>query len=117
MSRLAQLDDRLDAEHELAQGINGAACPLPTGGSRAKLPPIDFDSLPDIDFSTLRVSEKIKAAIDSDGSDLGNGDRSRGAARVAWALARAGRSDEQIVSILWHEPIGAHCHDQPDPER
>ena len=99
------------------------AFPLPAqqaanpGKNRTKLPRIDFSNLPDVDFSALQVSEKMKAAIDTDGSDLGNGDRSKGAARVAWALARAGLPDPEIASVFWHEPIGAHCHDQKDPER
>ena len=106
--------------NELAHPLD--AFPLPAqqaadpGKNRTKLPRIDFSNLPDVDFSALHVSEKIKAAIDSDGSDLGNGDRSKGAARVSCALTRAGLRPGNRFGIL-HEPIGAHCHDQKDPER
>ena len=80
-------------------------------------PYIDFNNLPDVDIAALSVSDKIKEAIDTDGGELGGDDRSKGVAHVACELVRASCSDLQIASVLWFEPIGAHCRDQDDPKR
>jgi Virulence-associated protein E len=76
-----------------------------------------LDSLPEIDIADLPISNEIKAAIDTDGGEIGGGDRSKGAARIACELVRANCTDQQIASVLWHQPISAHFREQADPAR
>src|SRR5262245_46894897 len=77
----------------------------------------DRDSLPEIAIADLPVSNVIQAAIATDGGEIGGGDRSRGAARIACERVRANCTDEQIASVLWHQPIRAHFREQADPKR
>jgi hypothetical protein len=104
------------------------AFPLPTEGARQQKakhrncsdadPPLaDLDSLPEVDIAKLPISKEIKEANDTDGSEIGDGDRSRGAARITCELMRASYSDQQIASILWHQPISAHFREQANPKR
>ncbi len=104
------------------------AFPLPAKGARqqkakqgsssdANAPLGDLDSLPEIDIADLPISNEIKAAIDTDGSEIGGGDRSKGAARITCELVRANCTDQQIASVLWHQPISDHFRDQADPNR
>jgi hypothetical protein len=78
---------------------------------------VDLDSLPEVDTAELPISKEIKEAIDTDGSEIGGGDRSTGAARITRELVRANCTDQQIASILWQEPISAHFRDQANPKR
>ena len=80
-----------------------------------ELPHIDFSNLPDVDVAALPIPDATKAVIDSDGGPVG--ERSDTVFHVVCVLMRAGCSDQEIASVLWHQPIGAHCHDQKDPER
>ena len=41
----------------------------------------------------------------------------KGAARVTCELLRANCTDQQIASVLWHQPISAHFREQADPHR
>ena len=77
----------------------------------------DLDHLPEVDIAELSISKEIKEAIDSDGSETGGGDRSKGAARVVCELVRANCTDRQIAYILWHRPISAHFREQANPHR
>ena len=77
----------------------------------------DLDSSPEVDIVELPISKEIKEAIDTDGSENGGGDRSRGAARITCELVRAKCTDRQIASVLWHQPISAHFREQADPKR
>jgi hypothetical protein len=85
--------------------------------SNADAPLDDLDSLPEVDIAELPISKDIKAAIDTDGSEIGGGDRSRGAARITCELVRANCTDQQIASVLWHQPISAHFREQVNPNR
>jgi hypothetical protein len=49
----------------------------------------DLEHLTGVDIAELSISKEIKEAIDSDGSETGGGDRSKGAARVVCELVRA----------------------------
>jgi hypothetical protein len=75
-----------------------------------------LNSLPEID-TKLPIPQEIKYAIYTDGSDIGGGDRSKGVARVTCELLRANCTDQQIESVLWHQPISAHFRDQTNPTR
>ena len=77
----------------------------------------DLDSLSEVDIAKLPIPQEIKDAIYTDGSDIGGGDRSKGAARVTCELLRVNCTDQQIESVLWHQPISAHFRDQTDPHR
>jgi hypothetical protein len=77
----------------------------------------DLDHLAEVDIAELSISKEIKEAIDSDGSETGGGDRSKGAARVVCELVRATCTDRQIASILWHRPISAHFREEDNPHR
>ena len=77
----------------------------------------DLDSLPAVDIAKLPIPQEIKDAIYTDGSDIGGGDRSKGAARVTCELLRVNCTDQQIESVLWHQPISAHFREQADPNR
>ena len=96
-----------------------AAAPRPATKQSPQRPElhIAFGDLPAVDLAALPISKEIREAIDTDGSELCDGDRSIAVFRVACELIRAGCSDPQIASVLWSNPIGAHCHDQKDPER
>ena len=104
------------------------AFPLPAEGARqqkakqgnssaVEAPLGDLDSLPEIDIAELPISKEIKEAIDTDGGEIGGGDRSKGAARIICDLVRANCTDQQIASVLWHRPISAHFRDQANPKR
>jgi hypothetical protein len=103
------------------------AFPLPTDGARQQNakrrscsdadPPLDLGSLAEVEIAELPISKEIKEAIDTDGTEIGGGDRSRGAARITCELVRANCTDQQIASILWHEPISAHFRGQANPKR
>jgi predicted P-loop ATPase len=68
-------------------------------------------------MAELPISKEIKEEIDTDGSEIGDGDRSRGAARITCELVRANCTDQQIASVLWHQPISAHFREQTNPKR
>jgi hypothetical protein len=117
-----KLIDFRDVSHPLD------AFPLPTDGARQQNAKYrscsdadprlaDLDSLPEVDIAALLISKEMREAIDSDGSEIGGGDRSRGAARITCELVRANCTDQQIASILWHEPISAHFREQANPKR
>jgi hypothetical protein len=102
--------------------------PFPTEGARqqkakhgnssnAEASLDDLDNLPDVDIAHLPISNEIRQAIDTDGSEIGGGDRSRGAARITCELVRANCTDQQIASVLWHRPISAHFREQANPNR
>ena len=73
--------------------------------------------MPEVDIAKLPIPQEIKDAIYTDGSDIGGGDRSKGAARVTCELLRVNCTDQQIASVLWHQPISAHFREQADPHR
>ena len=77
----------------------------------------DLNNLPDVDIADLPILNEIKAAIDTDGSEIGGGDRSKGAARITCELVRANCTNQQIASVLWHQPISTHFREQADPKR
>ena len=117
-----KLIDFQDVSHSLD------AFPLPSdavGGNKTKerkgpgadIRLEDLDHLPEVDIAELPISRETKEAIDSDGSETGGGDRSKGAARVVCDLVRANCTDRQIASILWHRPISAHFREQANPNR
>jgi hypothetical protein len=119
---LTKLIDFLDISHPLD------AFPLPTEEARKQngkhrncsgpdTSLDDLDNLPDVDIADLPILNEIKAAIDTDGSEIGGGDRSKGAARITCELVRAKCTDQQIASVLWHQPISAHFREQADPAR
>ena len=85
--------------------------------SNSDAPRDDLDSLSEVDVAELPISKEIEEAINSDGSETGGGDRSKGAARVVCELVRADCTDRQIASILWHRPISAHFREQDNPRR
>ena len=76
-----------------------------------------LDNLPEVDVAELPVSQEIKDAIGTDGSEIGSGDRSAGTARITRELLRANCTDKQIASVLWQQPISAHFRDQPNSAR
>lgn len=108
----AKLIEQNDVAHALANGdgrthYNGSS----------KLPAINFADLPDVDVDALSITKEIKDAIRTDGADIAKGDRSKGLAHVTRELVRAGLTDLKIGSVIWSNEIGAHCHDQANPER
>jgi hypothetical protein len=76
-----------------------------------------LDNLPEVDVAKLSISQEIKDAIGTDGSEIGGGDRSAGAARITCELLRAKCTDQQVSSVLWHHPISTHFRNQADPAR
>jgi hypothetical protein len=77
----------------------------------------DLNNLPAVDIAGLSISKEMREAIDTDGRKIGGGDRSRGVARITCGLVRANCTDQQIESVLWHQPISAHFREQADPNR
>jgi hypothetical protein len=85
--------------------------------SRAVHALVDLDSLPEVDIAELPISKEMREAINTDGGEIGGGDRSTGAARITCELVRAKCTDRQIASVLWREAISAHFRDQANPKR